>query len=39
VKGNLVVTVHEAEDMKDTELIGKQDPFVRIRFPHNKAGN
>jgi len=36
VKGNLIITVHEGEELKDTELIGKQDPFVVFKLINNK---
>jgi Ca2+-dependent lipid-binding protein len=36
VKGHVIITIHEAKDMADTEKFGKQDPFVKLRLTGNK---
>jgi len=44
--GKLMLTVHRAENLREVQLIGKQDPYVEIRFAeygyktkvHEKAG-
>jgi hypothetical protein len=47
MRGKLHVTVHKAENLRNVQLIGKQDPYVEIRFGsyayktkvHEKAGS
>jgi len=44
--GKLMLTVHRAENLREVQLIGKQDPYVEVRFGeyayktkvHEKAG-
>jgi len=30
--GNLLVTVHEAKDLRDTQMIGTQDPYCKLKL-------
>jgi len=32
--GKLTITVHRAEHLREVQLIGKQDPYVEIKFGH-----